>query len=227
MRDAPSALPAPRGTGMGNQFGSYNDMAGGFGGLFGGLLGNLFGGYKNPADAGMPYLNDLKNQLPGYYQDYINRGQRMGGQLEGQYGQLMNDPGNRLNQIGQGYKQSPGFQFAMQQALQGGNHAAAAGGMAGSPAHEQQNMQLANNVASQDYNQWLSNALGMYNTGLQGGQNMYGIGANSSNALAGNMSQLAGTQAQLAYEGQNAQNQRDSGMWGSMGSGLGSLLGFL
>lgn len=227
MRDAPSALPAPRFTGMGSMpGGGYGDFSGGLG-MLGAGLGGLFSDWTNPADAGMGYLDELKKQLPGYYQDYISRGGRMGDMAEGQYGQLMNDPGSRLNQIGAGYQQSPGFQNALKQALAGANASAAAGGMIGSPMSQYQNMQEATNLANQDYDKWMQNALGLYGTGLSGAQNMYGIGANASNNMAGNMAQLAGTQAQLAYEGQNAQNQHEGGFWGNLMGGIGSLAGGL
>ncbi len=86
-------------------------------------------------------------------------------------------------------------------------------------------MQSASDLASKDYNQYMQNALGLYGAGLNGAQNMYGIGANSSNNLANNMSQLAGTQAQLAYEGQNAKNQHSGGMWGNILGGIGGIAG--
>ena len=34
--------------------------------------------------------------------------------------------------------------------------------MAGSPQHEQENMQLATNLGNQEYNGWLTKALGLY-----------------------------------------------------------------
>jgi hypothetical protein len=205
----------------------YNPGMGGAGAAIGGAVGNIFAPWGNPADAGMGYLDELKRQLPGYYEDYINRGGRMGNAAEGQYNQLMNDPGGRLNQIGGGYQQSPGFQASLKNALSSANASAAAGGMAGSPMAQYHSMQTATDLSNQDYDKWMQNALGLYTGGLNGAQNMYGIGANASNSMANNMSQLAGTQAQLAYEGQNAQNQHNGGMWGNLFGGAGSLLGFL
>src|SRR4029077_19140922 len=120
-----------------------------------GFLDSLFGGKKsNPANAGMPYLNQIPGMTSPYFQPYINAGQEAIPNLQGQYNELLQGPGNKLNQIGQDYQQSPGLQFAIQQALQGAGHAAAAGGMAGSPQHEQQNMQLASHLADQDYYNW-------------------------------------------------------------------------
>ena len=123
-------------------------------------LSNLFGGGKNPANSAMPYLNQIPGQTQQYQQPWYQAGQNQLPELESQYGQLMNDPGGRMNQIGESFHESPGFKFALQQALQGGNHAAAAGGMAGSPQHEQQNMQLATDLGNQEYNNWMLGLLG-------------------------------------------------------------------
>ena len=51
-----------------------------------------------------PFINAGTSQIPG---------------LEDQYSRLINDPASVMNQIGGSYQQSPGFKFAMQQALQG------------------------------------------------------------------------------------------------------------
>lgn len=196
-------------------------------GMAGAGLGMMFGDYKNPADSAMGYMDQIPGQLEKYMNPYIQAGQRQGAGLEGQYGQLMNDPGGRMNQIGQSYQQSPGFKFALQQALQGGNHAAAAGGMAGSPQHEQQNMQLATNMANQDYNQWMQNALGMYGRGMSGSENMYNTGARTGMAMGEDMASMMANKAKLAYEGQNAENQHEGGMWGNLMGAAATALPFL
>lgn len=188
-------------------------------------LGALFGDWSNPADAGMDFMNKIPGQLNKYFDPYIQAGQKALPGLQDQYGKLMNDPGGRLNEIGQGYHQSPGFQFALQQALQGSGHAAAAGGMAGSPQHEQQNMGIATGLADQDYNQWLGNALGMYGKGLSGQQGLYDTGSKAGMSMGENMASVLANQAKLAYEGQNADNQHSEGIWGAIGGGAGALAG--
>lgn len=193
--------------------------------LVGGALGNMLSDWHNPADAAMNYMNQIPGQISKYYDPYINAGNRQLPGLENQYGMLMNDPGGRMNQIGQNYHQSPGFQFALKQALQGAGNAAAAGGMAGSPQHEYQNMSTATGMADQDYNQWMNNALGMYRTGLQGSQGLYNTGAQAGMMAGDNMASALANQAKLAYEGQNAENQRSGGIAGALGGGIGSLLG--
>jgi len=182
---------------------------------------NLFGG-NNPADAAMPYLNQILGQTNQYYQPWYEAGKNMIPGLSDQYNQLMNDPSKRLNDIGAGYKESPGFKFAMQQALQGSGHAAAAGGMAGSPQHEQQNMELAQNIASKDYNDYMKNALGLYGMGLSGGQTMSGQGQQSGQNLADMISQQLASQAGYAYAGGAAKNQQRSGLLGNIFEAFGA-----
>jgi hypothetical protein len=202
-----------------------NWMTAGGAGLATGAMGMLGGNWKNPGDAGMDYMNQMPGMLDKYLSPYINAGQKALPGLQDQYGKLINDPGARLNEIGAGYHQSPGFQFALQQALQGGNHAAAAGGMAGSPQHEQQNMGVATGLANQDYNQWLGHALGMYGTGLQGQQGLYDTGAKTGMAMGEDMASILAQKAKLAYESQNAENQHSGGMWGTLLGGAGAVAG--
>ena len=198
-------------------------MTAGAGGMMGAGIGQMFAPWKNPSNAAMPSMNQIPGQIQKYMDPTFQAGQRQLPGLEHQYGQLMNDPGSRLNEIGQGYHQSPGFQFALQQALQGGNHAAAAGGMAGSPQHEQQNMGLATNLANQDYNSWMGNALGLYGQGMAGSQGLYDTGAHMGQSIGEDMSSYLANKAKLAYEGQNRENEHTGGEWGSFLGGAGQL----
>lgn len=202
----------------------FSPMVSGAAGVGAGL-GSLFGDWKNPAKAGMKSMDQIPDFLKQYLSPYINAGNQALPGLQDQYGKLMNDPGGRINEIGQGYHQSPGFQFALQQALQGAGHAAAAGGMAGSAQHEQQNMGVATGLADQDYNQWLGHALGAYQTGLQGQQGIYNTGANTGMAMGEDLASYLANRAKMQYESANAQNQHDQGTWGSIFGGLGTLAG--
>ena len=199
----------------------------GAGSILSGIAG-LFGGkHKNPASAANQYISQIPGQTASYYQPYINAGQNALPGLQQQYGSLLNNPGGRLNEIGQNYHQSPGFQFALQQALQGANHAAAAGGMAGSPEHEQQNMQLATNLGHQDYNNWLGQATGLYGQGLQGEQGLASMGQHAGSSMADMIAQTLAQQGQYAYEGRAGQNQANGSVWSNLGSGAGLLGAFL
>lgn len=179
--------------------------------------------YDDPSKDAQKYLNRIPGTVKPYYDPYIQAGQRQLPGLEQQYGQLMNDPGGRMNEIGSSFQQSPGFQFALQQALQGSGQAAAAGGMAGSPQHEQQNMGIATQLGNQDYYNYLGNALNMYTQGLQGSQGLYNSGQNASNSLADLLASGLGSQASLGYAGGANQNMMGLGTLGLLGGGLSSL----
>lgn len=188
-------------------------------------LGDLFGGYQNPANAAMPYLNNIQQQLPGYFQPYMQAGQNALGPLQQQYSSLMSNPAGMMNQIGAGYHQSPGYQFQLQQGENASNQAAAAGGMGGTPMAQYNSGQFASGLANQDYYNYMKQALGQYGMGLQGEQGLAGLGYQASSGLGEDMATLAGAQAQLAYSGQQNQNEQQGGGWGSLLGGLGSLIG--
>ncbi len=203
----------------------YNStMAAGGGGMLGGALNSAMSPinsmtnalFPNPGNAAMPYEQQGMNQLPGYYKPYMQAGQGALGTLGGQYSQLLNNPGGMFNQIGQSYHQSPGFQFAMRQAMMGANQGAAAGGMAGSPSAMQNNMQIATGLGNQDYYNYMNNAMGMYGQGLQGEQGLAGLGYDASNSLGTNMGDMYNNEAQLAYAGQADQNQDTGGLIGDI-----------
>jgi len=179
--------------------------------------------FSNPADSANKYLGNISGDIGQYYNPYIQQGQAAYGGLNDQYNQMMNNPGGFVNNVGSQYQQSPGFKFALQQALQGSNQGAAAGGMAGSPQNQQQNMGIATNMANQDYYNWLNTALGQHQQGLAGEQGFYSGGMNAANNMGQQIAQQRAAQAQLAYAGQANQNQLYGGL---IGSGLGALGAF-
>lgn len=188
-------------------------------------LGGLFGGNSNPADAANPYLQQIPGAISPYYNPYMNAGNQALPQLQGQYNNLLNNPGGFLNQIGSQYQQSPGFQFALQQALKGSNQAMAAGGMAGSPEAMQQAEQVGTQLGNQDYYNWLQQATGMYGQGLQGEQGLAGMGFGAASGMADQVAQALAQQGAYAYQGQAAQNQASGSNFGNILGGAGMLLG--
>jgi len=198
-------------------------------GLGAGVAGALQGqpDYQNPADSGMPYLNKIPGAMDPYYRPYINAGQGAMGTLQDQYGQMLNDPGGLNARLGAGYKQSPGYQFQLSQALMAGDNSAAAGGMAGSNMHQQNNMSVANGLASQDYNNYMNRMTGLYGEGIKGEQGINDMGYNASNELGQSVGNMYNSEANLASQGTNSQNQynqaqskANSDMWGNL-AGLG------
>ena len=191
----------------------------GIGGIVSGI-GGLIGHKKNPAEEANKYISQIPGATKQYYDPYNQAGQNMLGGLQDQYSGLMNNPGGKFNEIGQNFQQSPGFQFALQQALQGAGHAAAAGGMAGSPMHEQQNMQLGTDIANQDYYNYMQGATGLYGQGLQGAQGLAGLGAQAGNNQANQVAQALAQQGAYGYEGAAQYNLNKGKAWSQIGSGL-------
>ena len=176
--------------------------------------------FGNPANAAMPYLNQIQGTITPYLQPYSQYGQDTLPMLMGQYGNLINNPGQFLNQMGQNFQQSPGYQFQVNQALGAANRASAAGGMAGSPMEQQNIAGTVNQLANQDYYNWLNHAAGMYGMGLQGLQGMGQQGLQAGSELSSDLAQALMSKANLAYAGQANQNQ----MYGNLfGQGIGFL----
>jgi hypothetical protein len=214
-------------------------------GAGGSSIMNMFGGGKDPYKAGKKYYDQIPGTIKPYFDPYINAGRdAMGklqgeygsliggrGDLQGQYNNLMNDPNGFLNKIGGGYQKSPGFDWQMNQGMNAANNAAASGGMAGSPQHQQQAATMATGLANQDYYNYLNHALGMYNTGLQGNAGLYGtglqglqginqMGYNASDQLAGGLANNLMNQGNMAFSGQASRNQ-------SQGQSMGDLMSML
>lgn len=166
------------------------------------------------------YLKKIPGVVKPYYDPYIESGNQAIPILEEQYGKLVSNPGDIYSSLGSGFQTSPGYNFALEQALNASNNAAAAGGMAGSPMHEQQNMTVATGLADQDYYNYMNDVLGLYNTGLSGEQKLYNTGYQASDTLAKILSGNLQSQATAAAMG----NQYGSAMGlGLLGIGAGLL----
>src|SRR6185369_13758210 len=181
-----------------------------------GFLGN-----EDPSGDAIKYIGQIPGRVKPYLDPYMEAGKRAIPQLEGQYGNLMNDPGGFINKIGAGYKESPGFKFALERALAGGGRAAAAGGMAGSPTHEFENMQTASGLASQDYNQWLQSALSQYGLGLRGEEDLEHGGLSAGKSLADMIAQVLAQQGNLAYKAASDKNASQNSLLSGIGSAIG------
>ncbi|HEY2811767.1 MAG TPA: hypothetical protein VGJ00_10325 [Rhabdochlamydiaceae bacterium] len=186
----------------------------------------IFGGGHNPANAAMPYINQIPGATNQYMQPYFQAGTNALPGLQDQYKNLLNDPGGMTNKIGQGYQESPGFKFALQQALNAGNNAQAAGGMSGTPQHQFQAMQEATGLANQDYGNWMNRALGLYGSGLTGQQNMAGMGQQAGSSLANMIAQTLAQQGNIAFQGDRQQNQNRNDAFSNIFNTIGAFAGF-
>lgn len=192
-----------------------------------GKTGGMFGNnWKNPGDSSMDYLNQIPDEVRKYLEPYMNAGQQALPGMQKEFGESMSNPGGRANEIGEGYRQSPGFDFAMKQALKARQNAASAGGFAGTPAHEQYAMQTATGLADQDYNQWMQNALNLHGQGVMGNMGLYQTGAQSANNMAQMIQDALTKQAENKWSSQQEANKQDNSgsIWGTIGNLAGTLI---
>ncbi len=229
-------------------------MGGGLMSMLGGF-GNMMD-YQDPSQSAMPYMNQISGQMQNTLGPYAGAGMSavpgmnaysQFGQaqipimqaLQQKFGQMSANPGQFMNQMGQNFQQSPGYQFQVNQATGAANRAAAAGGMLGSPQEQQTLGTTVNGLANQDYYNWMDHAMnvlgqglsgqsqmsqGLYNTGGNMMQNLFGTGAGAAGNLSDSLAQALMSQANLAYAGQSNQNQNQGGSMGSMMGGLGSFI---
>lgn len=202
-------------------------IASGLGTALGGLFGLSGEGQKNPADSAMPYLNQIPGKVSPYYDPFINAGKNSMGTTGGIYDEMSKNPGDYYNKLASGYKESPGYQRRLNEALQAGTNAQAAGGMAGSNQHQEMNMNLANDIAGKDFNDYLSQVLGINQFGLQGEENATNRGFNASTGLANLLGSNLAQQGGLAFQGQAGQNQANAANMGNIFGGLGTLMPWL
>jgi hypothetical protein len=185
--------------------------------------------YEDPSKAAMPYLESIPGQTGKYFEPYIQQGREAYGTLNPIYQQLLQHPGAEVNRLGSEFKQSPGYDFALKQALGAANRGFAAGGMAGSPMAAQENMRIATGLADQDYYNYLNKVLGLYGKGLEGEEGFYNKGYGASTSMADMIAQALASEAQLQYSGTQQKNQFTnnliSSILGNTGSAGGAAIG--
>lgn len=169
------------------------------------------------------------NEMPSRMESlspYINIGGNAVSNLQGSYQNLLNDPGALMNRMGGSFKASPGYQYNVDQATRAANNAAAASGFIGSPQHQEQLAKEIGGMASQDYNQYLNNAMGLYGRGLQTAQGLGQMGYGAAGQRTQSLMDMLRMQAQQAQNrAQMAQQKQLTNAQGIMqGSQFGQSL---
>lgn len=190
-----------------------------------------FSGNKNPATQANNYLDQIPGAMRPYFQPYIDKGKNAGDKLTGQYDQMTQNPGDFYNDLGKGYKESPGYQATLREALAGANNAAAMGGGGGlgTPGHENYAANAAGDVANKDYEQYINHIMDIFGQGQKGQQTEEQQGYDASKDYGTSMGNIYGQKAQNAYAGQAGENQNRSNNWSNLfklgGAALGSVAG--
>jgi hypothetical protein len=189
-------------------------------------LSDLFSGGKNPADAAMPYLNQIPGMAKGYYDPYIQHGNEAYNKLNPQYENMTTDPSAFLEHIMKGYEPSKSYQLRRDETQRAAGNSAAAGGMRGSINDITNQSRLTDSLLGEDMQQWLNNVLGIQKEGMAGEQNFFNTGYDATKSLEGDLSNVLGTQAGLAFQGQANQNQSRSDLLSGIAKALGGIAGF-
>lgn len=180
-------------------------------GEIGESVANYYGN-KRGIDTAQKYYDQIPEKIKSYYDDYINRGKETGANLHDTYSDLVNNPSGRLDEIGKGYKESPGYQFALKQALQAASHASAAGGMSGSPMDQTVQMETASGLASRDFQDYMRNALGLFGVGVGGQEGEVNRGYDATGKVAQSEEDLLNKTADL-----QSTKQKNKGIeWGNV-----------
>jgi len=180
----------------------------------------------DPSKDAMGYLDQIPDMIKPYYQPYMDAGNKALPTLQQQYEMLINDPTAMMTQIGQGYTASPGYQYNVNQATNAANNAAAAGGMLGSPAEQQNMAQDISGIASQDYNTYMNQALGQYGVGLTGEEGINQMGYKANTGYANELADVQNSKANLSYAGGANQNMARNSRFNTMAQ-LGSYAAFM
>lgn len=141
------------------------------------------------------------------FEPYVKRGAEAENQAYGQYQHLAENPWDMLEAIMEHYEPSKGFQLKSQKAQQAMRNTANAGGYTGTEYDKEREADLVNSLLHQDMGDYINQILGIHGTGLSGLQGLGTQGFNATQGLTGALGQGLGAQANLAYTGQQFNNQ--------------------
>lgn len=167
------------------------------------------------------YYEKAREEAQTQLNPYSQAGRNAISPLQDQFAQLLSDPSALFAKLASGYQQSPGYQFQQQQGQGAAMNAAAAGGMAGSPMHQQNAANISENIANQDFYNYMSKALGLYGTGLQGMEDIFKTGESAGKDITKYNTDILENQAKYSIEG----NPKLKLLMSLIGAGAGAAFG--
>ena len=175
-------------------------------------LGDFFSGGKDPYKAAAPYLDQIPGQAHQSFDPYIAQGKTADTDLWARFSDMLNNPNKLYDKMAEGYKPSDDYQFKSKEMSQNLSNAAAAGGISGTPYHQEQQGKLTDELLSGDRNDYLQKIMGIFNTGLQGEQGVSNRGWDANKTLTDFLTQALEEKGQLAFKGTDLQNQNRSAL---------------
>ena len=189
-------------------------------GQAGGGLWNIFGNQTNPADAANKRIGEIPGKTEDYYSPYMNAGKGAMESLQNQNKNLLS--GETQNQLGASYKQSPGYQQRLKDAMTLAQGQSARGGYTGTPMDTNNLLARQEALSQDDYQKYLQNQIGLYNTGYGGEQDLNHQGFEANKGMADIWGSTLGQQGAYDYAGQAGKNKRQSQGMSDLFSGLGT-----
>lgn len=191
---------------------------------------SLFGSgssYQDPSKAAMPFLQQIPGLITPYYQPFIDTGNQAMSSFFDQIKKLSTPGGatDIYNQLGSGFSTSPGTVNAINNATKQSNQVAAAGGMFGTPTEQAAVGAQTQALTYNDFNQYMQQMMGLYDTGLKGEADLMHQGFGASTELSSDLAKNLMSEAGLSYagaQGQNMFNAQSSSQFMQM---LGALFG--
>ena len=185
------------------------------------ILDSIFGNSQKPMNDANQYLNQIPGVAHQGYDPYINAGQDASGKTKSQYENMMNDPTGFINKIMEQYKTSEGYGFQKDKLLKEMGNTSAMGGVAGTPMDTMNQAEGVQGLLSKDMQQFLENALGRYDKGLQGEEGIATRGYDASGKLTDALGTNLNQQGSLAFNAAEQGNKNKKNMWSMFGKALG------
>ncbi len=188
-----------------------NQLSGGIGGILSGLFDDSSAPYKAASKVYDQYRSSNQGLLNPFYQNGINAIPQYQQWLQGQQ-----NPSQFINNLMGQYQESPWAHYQQQQGLRAAQNMGSASGLTGSTPLMQQAQQNAENISSQDIQNWLGRVLGINTQYGQGIGNMIASGQNAGNSLVNMNTEFAKALAEAKYGQKAGENQDRSNMWGGL-----------
>lgn len=204
-------------------FGALISLLSGAGAAGKGIYNAFGGGYNDPSKNASKTIGQIPGQVSPYYEPYINAGKGALGDLQNQYQDLIG--GKTYDKLAAGYKESPGYKFKLDQAIQAANNAQAAGGMLATPQHQEVNMETAEGIASKDFQDYMNSQMGLYNTGINTATGINNMGYGASGSMADTLANALSQQGQMQFYGDAGKNAFKNQGWNNIFSGIGQMGG--
>lgn len=183
-----------------------------------------FGFFKKDKSANS-YLDKIPGTIKPYFNPYIESGGDAYNTMNPILDQMTKDPAAFLDAMMKNYEPSKGYQMKLDQMKKAAGNTAAAGGMRGSLGDISNEAKLTDMLMGEDMQQWLQNVFGIQGRGLSGESHIFDTGYDASKSLAGDLSNILGTQGQLAFQRQRDKDKQSSDLWSGITGLAGAAIG--